>query len=46
MPVDFVLLAKGFVLPVQSLLEEFGIEKHARDEATAATEGAGCYPIS
>jgi glutamate synthase (NADPH/NADH) small chain len=46
MPADLVLLAMGFVSPVQSLLEEFGVEKDARGNAKAATEGAGCYVTS
>ena len=46
MPADLVLLAMGFVSPVQSLLEEFGVEKDARGNAKAATEGAGCYATS
>jgi glutamate synthase (NADPH/NADH) small chain len=31
---------------VQSLLEEFGVEKDARGNAKAATEGAGSYATS
>ena len=46
MPADLVLLAMGFVSPVQSLLEEFGIEKDARGNAKASTDGAGCYATS
>ena len=46
MPGDLVLLAMGFVSPVQSLLEEFGVEKDARGNARAATEGAGSYVTS
>jgi glutamate synthase (NADPH/NADH) small chain len=46
MPADLVLLAMGFVSPVQSLLEEFGVEKDARGNAKAATEGAGSYVTS
>ena len=46
MPADLVLLAMGFVSPAQSLLEEFGIEKDARGNAKAATEGAGGYATS
>jgi glutamate synthase (NADPH/NADH) small chain len=45
-PADLVLLAMGFVSPVQSLLEEFGVEKDARGNAKAATEGAGSYATS
>ncbi len=46
MPADLVLLAMGFVSPVQSLLEEFGVEKDARGNAKAVTEGAGSYVTS
>ena len=46
LPADLVLLAMGFVSPVQSLLEEFGVEKDARGNAKAATEGADSYATS
>jgi len=46
LPADLVLLAMGFVSPVQSLLAEFGVEKDARGNAKAATDGAGCYATS
>ena len=46
MQADLVLLAMGFVSPVQSLLTEFGVEKDARGNARAATDGAGCYATS
>jgi glutamate synthase (NADPH/NADH) small chain len=46
MPADLVLLAMGFVSPVQSLLAEFGVEKDARGNASAATEGTGSYLTS
>ena len=42
-PADLVLLAMGFVSPVQSILDEFGVEKDARGNARAATDGQGCY---
>ncbi len=45
-PADLVLLAMGFVSPLQSMLEEFGVEKDARGNAKATTEGAGCYATS
>jgi glutamate synthase (NADPH/NADH) small chain len=45
-PADLVLLAMGFVSPVQSLLEEFGVEKDARGNAKASTEGPGAYNTS
>jgi glutamate synthase (NADPH/NADH) small chain len=46
MPADLVLLAMGFVSPVQSLLTEFGVQKDARGNARATTDGAGCYATS
>ena len=46
MPADLVLLAMGFVSPVQSLLEEFGVQKDARGNARAETEGALAYATS
>jgi len=45
-PADLVLLAMGFVSPVQSLLAEFSVEKDARGNAKATTDGAGCYATS
>jgi glutamate synthase (NADPH/NADH) small chain len=38
MPAELVLLAMGFVSPVQSLLEEFGVERDARGNAKANTD--------
>jgi glutamate synthase (NADPH/NADH) small chain len=46
MPADLVLLAMGFISPVQSVLEAFGIEKDARGNAKAGTEGPGSYQTS
>jgi glutamate synthase (NADPH) small chain len=46
MPAELVLLAMGFVSPMQSLLAEFGVEKDARGNALAATEGPGSYVTS
>jgi glutamate synthase (NADPH/NADH) small chain len=43
MPADLVLLAMGFVSPVQSVLEALGVEKDARGNAKADTDGARCY---
>ncbi len=40
---DLVLLAMGFVSPVQQVLDAFGVDKDARGNARASTEGAGCY---
>jgi len=45
-PTDLVLLAMGFVSPVQPVLEALGVEKDARGNAKAATDGAGCYVTS
>ncbi len=42
-PADLVLLAMGFVSPVQAVLEAFGVEKDARGNAKATTDGVGCY---
>jgi len=46
LPADLVLLAMGFVSPASSVLEAFGVEKDARGNARAATDGAGCYRTS
>jgi len=46
MPADLVLLAMGFVSPVQSLLEEFGVGKDARGNARASTDDALAYHTS
>jgi glutamate synthase (NADPH/NADH) small chain len=46
LPADLVLLAMGFVGPVASVLDSFGIEKDARGNARASTDGAGCYATS
>ncbi len=46
LPADLVLLAMGFVSPVQSLLQEFAIEKDTRGNARAATDGPGSYVTS
>ena len=46
LPADLVLLAMGFVSPVQSVLEEFGVEKDARGNARADTEGRSAYVTS
>lgn len=43
---DLVLLAMGFVSPVQKLLEVFGVEKDARGNAKAPTEGVDSYKTS
>ena len=46
LPADLVLFAMGFISPVQSMLEEFGVVKDARGNARATTDGAGCYATS
>jgi glutamate synthase (NADPH/NADH) small chain len=43
---DLVLLAMGFVSPVQKLLEVFGVEKDARGNVKATTEGDDSYKTS
>jgi len=40
---ELVLLAMGFVSPVQKVLEAFGVEKDVRGNARASTDGALCY---
>ena len=40
---DLVFLAMGFVSPVSSVLESFGVDQDARGNAKAATEGAKAY---
>jgi glutamate synthase (NADPH) small chain len=42
-PADLVLFAMGFVAPVGSVVEAFGIEKDNRGNAKASTEGARSY---
>jgi glutamate synthase (NADPH/NADH) small chain len=46
MPADLVLLAMGFVSPLQSMLDEFGVQKDARGNAKADTEGERAYATS
>jgi glutamate synthase (NADPH/NADH) small chain len=43
MKADLVLLAMGFVSPVAQVLEAFGVDKDARGNAKATTDGEGCY---
>jgi glutamate synthase (NADPH/NADH) small chain len=45
-PADLVLLAMGFVSPLQSLLEEFGVQRDSRGNAKAPTDGPGAYATS
>jgi glutamate synthase (NADPH/NADH) small chain len=40
---DLVLLAMGFVSPVQTILEGFGVDKDARGNAKASTDFIGGY---
>ncbi len=40
---DFVFLAMGFTNPLAQVLDAFGVEKDARGNAKASTEGADCY---
>ncbi|HXK32805.1 MAG TPA: FAD-dependent oxidoreductase, partial [Dehalococcoidia bacterium] len=46
LPADLVLLAMGFVSPLQSLLAEFGVERDERGNARAPTEGGRAYATS
>ncbi len=43
---DLVLLAMGFVSPLQNVLDAFGVEKDNRNNAKATTDGEGCYKTS
>jgi glutamate synthase (NADPH/NADH) small chain len=40
---DLVLLAMGFVNPVATVLESFGVDKDARGNAKASTDFTGGY---
>jgi glutamate synthase (NADH) small subunit (EC 1.4.1.14) len=40
---DLVLLAMGFVAPAAPVLDAFGVDKDARGNARATTDGEGCY---
>ncbi len=42
-PADLVLFAMGFVAPVGSVLDAFGVTKDPRGNALATTDGEGCY---
>jgi glutamate synthase (NADPH) small chain len=46
LPADLVLLAMGFVSPVQSVLDAFGVDKDPRGNAKATTDGEACYLTS
>ncbi len=43
---DLVLLAMGFVSPLQKLLDAFAVEKDNRGNAKASTDGADSYKTS
>ncbi|MEY3668910.1 MAG: hypothetical protein RL258_305 [Pseudomonadota bacterium] len=43
LPADLVLLAMGFVSPVGSVIEAFGVDKDNRGNAKSATEGEKSY---
>ncbi|MDQ2926849.1 MAG: glutamate synthase subunit beta [Pseudomonadota bacterium] len=45
-PADLVLLAMGFVSPVTSILDAFGIDRDARGNAKAHVESVGGYATS
>jgi glutamate synthase (NADPH/NADH) small chain len=45
-PADLVLLAMGFVSPVGSVLDAFGVDKDARGNARAGTHEHGGYATS
>jgi glutamate synthase (NADPH/NADH) small chain len=46
LPADLVLLAMGFVAPVASVLDAFGLDKDARGNAKASTDERGGYRTS
>jgi glutamate synthase (NADPH/NADH) small chain len=43
---ELVLFAMGFVFPAASMLEAFGVERDARGNARATTEGESSYRTS
>jgi glutamate synthase (NADPH/NADH) small chain len=43
---DLVLLAMGFVSPVQQVLDAFGVQKDARGNARATVDGERAYHTS
>ena len=46
-PAELVLLAMGYVHPVhEGMIAELGVEKDARGNVKATTDGAGCYATS
>ncbi len=46
MKADLVLLAMGFVNPLQPVLDAFGVGKDGRGNIKATTDGPGCYQTS
>ena len=46
LPADLVLLAMGFVSPVQAVLDAMGVDKDPRGNAKATTDGDACYLTS
>ncbi|MBL8490825.1 MAG: FAD-dependent oxidoreductase, partial [Rhodocyclaceae bacterium] len=42
-PCDLAFLAMGFTQPVGGILDAFGVAKDGRGNASAATDGSGCY---
>ncbi len=42
-PCDLAFLAMGFTQPVASMLDAFGVAKDSRGNASATTDGDGCY---
>jgi glutamate synthase (NADPH/NADH) small chain len=42
-PADLVLLAMGFVSPVTTVLDAFGVDKDARGNARAGTDASAGY---
>ncbi|MFZ1910548.1 MAG: glutamate synthase subunit beta [Burkholderiales bacterium] len=46
LPADLVLLAMGFVSPVQAVLDAFCVDKDPRGNAKATTDGEACYLTS
>ena len=43
---DLVFLAMGFTNPLAQVLDALGVEKDARGNVKASTDGAGCYQTS
>jgi glutamate synthase (NADPH/NADH) small chain len=43
---DLVLLAMGFVSPVQQIMDAFGVHKDARGNARATVDGEKAYQTS